>query len=340
MNKEKYFSKKRFFIIIVLGFSIYYLATRWIGFDQISSLISKANPIYIILAILLEFLAYIGTGLLLLSIFKHLGTKTLKFIDTFYLGTVTVVAYHTLPIAGFGEAAFNYYLLKKKKIPTGNILAMLLTRLIFSYSALFLVLGVSLAAMPAFDDVSVTGKITSLLIFILFIFGIIFARNLYLNFERFRIFFGKIIKFLDHFKKLILKRDKLNKDQRQAVIRDIHDGFSPLDSPKLYLKNTLIGAIYWLGDMACLLLVIYSLGGYINPLKLIIAYGIAITVSAITFIPGGLGILEGSLGLMLVNFGVPLEITVLAVIGYRLISFWLLIPLGIYSGLKLSNNNS
>jgi hypothetical protein len=254
------------------------------------------------------------------------------------LGTVSAMAIHLFPIAGFGEAAFSYYFLKKKNVPVGNTMALIITRLIFSYSAFFIILGISLLFMPTLDDVSFTGKVVSILVFLILVGGIILARNLYLNFNRFRIVFSKIVSFLDLFKMIILKKTKLTGKQKEAVIKDIHEGFSPMDSLTIFLKQTAIALLYWIGDMLVLLLVIISLGGGVHPAKLVIAYGVATTLGAISFIPGGLGVIEGSLGLMLINIGLPVDITVLSVIGYRLISFWLMIPVGTISGYKLEKS--
>jgi uncharacterized membrane protein YbhN (UPF0104 family) len=38
----------------------------------------------------------------------------------------------------------------------------------------------------------------------------------------------------------------------------------------------------------------------------------------------------------LVNIGIPIDITVMAVIGYRLLSFWLMIPVGLLSLISLN----
>ncbi len=332
------FSIKKLIIFILIGFVIYYLASKWIGLDVILDVLKQANPALFVLALVAETIAYLGTGLLLWSIFRNLNVKSLAYLTFFKLATITVLAIHSLPISVFGEAAFNYYFLRRKKVPTGSILAMLVTRLIFSYTAFFVLLGVSLLVMPVLSDVSLLGKIASLIVFIALVIGIIFARNLYLNFQRFRRVFGWIIDWLDKAKKHLLNRSRLNSGQKESVIKDIHQGFSPLDSPGLFIRQTAIAAIYWLGDMLSLFLVLYSLGFVVNPVKLVVAYGIATTLAAISFIPGGLGILEGSLGLMLASIGVPIDITVMAVIGYRLISFWIMIPIGFISMLSLNKD--
>lgn len=332
-------SYKKLIFLLVVGVAIYILASSWVGFDQIIKLAREANLFLILLAVIFEICAYFGTGYLILSIFDNLKIKSLSFLDTFRLGTVSAMAIHIFPIAGFGEAAFGYYFLKQRNVPVGNIIAMIITRLIFSYSAFFIILATSLLFMPILDDVSLTGKIASVLVFLILLAGILFARALYLNFNRFYLFFNKIVSFLDHIKKIVLKKSKLNYEQKVAVIKDIHQGFSPMDSLSVFTKQTAIALIYWLGDILALYLIITSLGVVVHPAKLVIAYGIATTLGAISFIPGGLGVVEGALGLMLVNIGLPIDVALLAVIGYRLISFWFMIPVGIYSAIKLEEGN-
>ncbi len=330
-------SYRKIVVLLIVGIAIYVLATSWLGFDKIFDLLSEANILLILVALLFELFAYFGTGYLILSILKHLEVDILDYKEAFRLGTVSIMAIHLVPVAGFGEAAYSYYYLRKRGVPTGNIMAMIITRLIFSYSAFFIILGISLLFMPTLPDVSFTGKVASVLVLLILVGGIILARNLYLNFNRFRYFFKKIVSFLDHFKMVILKRAKLNMSQKEAVIRDIHSGFSPMDSLPIFSRQTAIALIYWVGDILVLFFVILSLGAYIHPAKLIIAYGVATSLGAISFIPGGLGVVEGALGLMLVNVGLPLDITIFSVIGYRLISFWLMIPVGIHSAIKLNS---
>ncbi len=69
---------------------------------------------------------------------------------------------------------------------------------------------------------------------------------------------------------------------------------------------------------------------------LLLSYCAAQTAAALPFLPGGLGVVEGSLTVALVAYGGQLESTLAAVLLYRLISFWGLIPTGAlaYLGLR------
>jgi uncharacterized protein (TIRG00374 family) len=48
----------------------------------------------------------------------------------------------------------------------------------------------------------------------------------------------------------------------------------------------------------------------------------------ISFLPGGLGIVEGTMTALYGGLGVPATVTVVVVIAYRLISFWIPTVLG------------
>jgi uncharacterized protein (TIRG00374 family) len=68
---------------------------------------------------------------------------------------------------------------------------------------------------------------------------------------------------------------------------------------------------------------------------LLLAYGAGQLATALPITPGGLGVVEGSITVALVTFGGGQASTVAAVLIYRLISFWLLLPVGWGSWLAL-----
>jgi len=84
----------------------------------------------------------------------------------------------------------------------------------------------------------------------------------------------------------------------------------------------------WLFDAGCLWVFIWSFGHVISPIDLLVAYGLANVLAAIPITPAGLGVVEGVLIPTLVGFGVPHSQAILAVLAYRLINFWIPIPIG------------
>jgi len=84
----------------------------------------------------------------------------------------------------------------------------------------------------------------------------------------------------------------------------------------------------WLLDAASLWSFVTAFGHFVDPIELFAAYGIANVLGAIPITPGGLGVIDVSAAALLVTFGVGSRIATLAVIGWRLVNFWLPIPIG------------
>jgi uncharacterized protein (TIRG00374 family) len=98
-------------------------------------------------------------------------------------------------------------------------------------------------------------------------------------------------------------------------------------------------AAFWLLDASSLFVFIAALGKIVSPIDLLVAYGLAFVIAVIPVTPSGLGVIEGVLIPTLVGFGVPRPTAILGVLGYRLVNFWLPIPVGgiAYLSLRFTN---
>ncbi len=101
-----------------------------------------------------------------------------------------------------------------------------------------------------------------------------------------------------------------------------------LAEPQLLTRAIAWAAAFWLLDAASLFVFIAALGKIVSPVDLLVAYGLAQVLAVIPITPSGLGVIEGVLIPTLVGFGVPRETAILGVLGYRLVNFWLPIPVG------------
>jgi uncharacterized protein (TIRG00374 family) len=84
----------------------------------------------------------------------------------------------------------------------------------------------------------------------------------------------------------------------------------------------------WVADCGCLALSFLAVGAGVPWRGLLLAYGAGQLATVLPITPGGLGVVEGSLTIALVTFGGAQASTVAGVLVYRLISFWLLLPVG------------
>ena len=130
---------------------------------------------------------------------------------------------------------------------------------------------------------------------------------------------------------------KINPDKVSELLAKVAGRIEMLMSSRRTLWAAFAWAsLNWLFDAACLWVFIWSFGTVISPIDLLVAYGLANVLAAIPVTPGGLGVVEGVLITTLVGFGVPHGQAILAVLAYRLVNFWLPIPIGgvAYTGLQ------
>ena len=121
----------------------------------------------------------------------------------------------------------------------------------------------------------------------------------------------------------------MNPDKVRALIAKVADRITPLVTNRRTLWAAFMwAALNWLLDAACLWVFIWSFGRVISPIDLLVAYGLANIFAAIPITPAGLGIIEGVLIPTLVGFGLPHSQAILAVLSYRLVNFWIPIPVG------------
>lgn len=89
-------------------------------------------------------------------------------------------------------------------------------------------------------------------------------------------------------------------------------------------------ALSWIVDAAALWVMFLGFGVRLHPAVLLVGYGLANLINALPELtPGWLGLLESALAATYAALGVPVGIAVMAVLAYRLVSYWLPVAVGI-----------
>jgi uncharacterized protein (TIRG00374 family) len=101
----------------------------------------------------------------------------------------------------------------------------------------------------------------------------------------------------------------------------------PLNAPST-ASIVAIAVGVWACDFLCLLCGFGAVHAAVPWDGVLLAYGAAQVVSALPIVPGGLGIVEGSLAVILAAYGIARVPAISAALAYRLVSFWLSVAVG------------
>jgi uncharacterized protein (TIRG00374 family) len=115
-------------------------------------------------------------------------------------------------------------------------------------------------------------------------------------------------------------------------VRELVDGLTALSRPTTLAWSTALSALAWLCECVGFALIVAAFPGTDVPLGLAMLIYAATTIAgALSFLPGGLGVTEGAMALMLVqgSHGVDTATAAAATILTRLATLWFAVLLGV-----------
>ncbi|MBW0096031.1 flippase-like domain-containing protein [Pseudonocardia sp. KRD-184] len=116
--------------------------------------------------------------------------------------------------------------------------------------------------------------------------------------------------------------DRVDRDLR-GMVRQLH---RIVRDPRQVAESVGWAASNWLLDALALMVFVVLLAGPVDPLGVFVAFGLASALAVLPITPGGVGIVEGVLVPALVVVGVPAPEALVAVLGWRIVGYWLPIP--------------
>jgi len=99
-------------------------------------------------------------------------------------------------------------------------------------------------------------------------------------------------------------------------------------SPRSTVAVVVMATTVWGWDSLCLVCSFRAVHAPVPWYAVLLAYGVAVVVGSLPLVPGGFGIVEGSLAVVLVAYGVGQVSAVSAALAFRLVSYWLAIAVG------------
>ncbi|HEU5002207.1 MAG TPA: lysylphosphatidylglycerol synthase transmembrane domain-containing protein [Actinomycetota bacterium] len=128
----------------------------------------------------------------------------------------------------------------------------------------------------------------------------------------------------------------LDEESVVALVERVADQLRLMAANRKLLGQAVgFASLNWVLDAGALWVMLAAFHYHLQPDALLICYSLGNIVAVIPLTPGGIGVVEFVLTSTLIVFGAPHDVAGLGVIAYRLVSFWLPIPVGGLSYLSL-----
>jgi uncharacterized protein (TIRG00374 family) len=124
-----------------------------------------------------------------------------------------------------------------------------------------------------------------------------------------------------------LRRRQYNPAATEAILDSLFDAWSLLLAGG-WLKALAGDGMSVAFDLLTLYCVFWAAGYSISPGLLLAGYGLPNLAGKLSILPGGVGVVEGSMAALYAALGVSGSVVVVVTLGYRLLSFWIPVALG------------
>jgi len=328
------FRRRNILFVMIIGIIIFIIFTNQIGLTKLISLMDNVNKPLILLVLifnLLNLIAFTKTWQLL--------TKTdISFFKLFKFYMVGAFISNITPSFGTGGEPVKAMLMGKETgMSKAECFAGVVSQRMLNMFP-FLVLSILGFGLLFFKPELRLGtwELLALLFSLLLGIGIfVLLIYFYVRKDKLSSFVHFSIRFLAPFIGLIKKGfdEKAYSEALEESINSFHGGLRSIHQNKNgIIQAVIFSFIGWCFDILAIYTVFLSLGTVsLHISVLIIAYTISMMSGWLPlFLPGGLGITDGTMAVLFVYGGVPLEIAVLATLLYRLASYWFNTILGGY----------
>jgi uncharacterized protein (TIRG00374 family) len=310
---------RRGILIFALVLIVEYLVVpELVGASKDLHLLGQVNAAWLVAGVVLEGLSLFCYGLLTQALLPP-GARNPGLSRLFRIDLAAAAVAHVIPAGTLGSAGIGYRLFTAEGIKGNDAGVMMATKGLGSTVVLNVLLWLSLVVSiplagfhPIYVTVAIIGAVLLLAIAALTIGITRGARRA-----------SRILHAVGD------RIPGLSGDRLERVLLETAASLSALGRDRRTLVMSLTWAsLNWLLDAASLWCFVAAFGKLLNPVELFAAYGIANVAGALPLTPGGLGVVDSLAPLLLVSFGLTRSVATLGVLGWRLVNFWLPIPLG------------
>lgn len=304
---------------------LYLLLPRLVGTRDAFGLLTKANYGLLAVALLAEVGSFLGYGLLTRFVFARLQAK-LSLGLILRINLAGFAASRLFSIGGIGGFVVTYQALAKRGVPRSIAVVAVAAQQFFIYIVLWAIFFAALVYLSTRGRGSEGTTIFAIVVIALILGHLAYLIYLYYHPTQMRL---RARQFARAWNK-IWRRTIIDESGIDEWVDNLRAGVRPMTARRGTMRTSLsYAAVWWAFDILCLFITFLAFGYTISFGHLLVAYSVAYTVGMFAPTPGGLGAVEALLLALFAGFGVPSAIAVAAVLVYRLINYWLPLPIGL-----------
>ena len=290
----------------------------------------KVNAWFLLLMIPVQFLNYDAQARIYKGIFKTEGSS----IDYWHLMRVTLelnFVNHVFPSGGVTGITYFSLRLKKHGVSVAKATAAHMLKLIMVFLSFefLIVIGVlALAVRGHMNNLILLIAASLVTSIVILTFGMMFIIG---SRERIAGFFSYVSVLLNRFIHLFRRShpETINVDRVRALFEEMHEYYVQFSKDWRMLGKPLFWAFmanFW--EIMTIFVVYLAFGHVVNIGAIILAYAIANSAGFVSVLPGGIGIYEGLMTLVLSATGVPSKISLPVTVMYRVVNTLIQVPAG------------
>ena len=324
---------RRFLILIgVLGILVLVFSTLGNPMKIVQAF-EKVRWFVVPLVIVMQLLSYYYNARYYQEFFAIFG-HSVNFRRLYEASLAINFANQAIPSGGVAGTTYLAEAVKDSGVPPGQTTLAQLNRYIFTFLSYFIVLAFGFLMLLFGNDLDkVSVRFMILLMVIVLAAGVVLLA-VFAERSRLEKLVRPIIRGLNKLARRILKhrhQPVISDEQLDTFLDEFYHGLHRV----MEHKGRWPALLWWsfggnLAEVATLYAVFVGFGQWVNPGIVISAYTLGIAASVAGILANGLGVLEASLIGTFAALGVPFALAFAVTIVYRVLSFVLFLPPGLY----------
>ncbi len=298
--------------LILLGVVVFFGRNEIFHAVQI---LGRVNPWILILVVPIQLLSYYATGGMIFSYLRSKGNlKDTSHWEITRMALELNFVNHIIPSGGAAGFSYLGWVLGRHGVSAGRATMAQIVRFTIGFASFIAILMVAVAFLT-YDHrinhviviIAASLTLAAVLLFALSIYVIGSKRRL----DKFSKWLERTINKVTSFFTKGRKTRAVSVETFEKFFMQIHDDFNQIRADKRILIRPFIwGVVMNVCDVALISVAFMSLGYWVSPATLFVAFGVSGAASIFSVTPGGAGVYEAIMIAFLASAGVPADVAI------------------------------